>query len=352
MNTLFAAELTAVCILVTAFFLRTARRLGLQDHPSGRSSHHTPTVTGAGVIFVIAFICYLLWQSNYDLPGGFVLGFFLLTSISFLDDLFFLKHSFRLVCQILAVSLLVYELPFQSSGLELLSLALAAVLFGVGVLNAYNFMDGINGMLALHALLLLGCFYCLNGNIAGLNGDPIYFTDNNFILSMFLPVVIFGFLNVRKHAVAFMGDVGSIGIAFSILYLMYSLVLHTGNYSYLLMFSIFGADAALTVCYKLLLNENIFIPHRDFLFKKMVHLAKLSHLRVSVYYLVVQAIINVVVILAFPKTPKMSTQISVLFIGCIALIAAYIYLQSRFPAKRRKNSLQNDKPHEQKEESL
>jgi len=346
LNPLFASSLTAICILITAVFMQTARRLGLQDHPTGRSSHQRPTVTGVGVIFVAAFVTYLVWQSNYDLPGGFVLGFFLLTSISFLDDLFFLKHSFRLVCQILAASLLVYELPFQSSGLELMALSAAAVLFGVGVLNAYNFMDGINGMLILHALLLLGCFYFLNGNIAGLNGEPIYFSDNNFILAMALPAVIFGFLNVRKHALAFMGDVGSIGIAFSILYLMYSLVLNTGNYTYLLMFSIFGADAALTVCYKLLLNENIFIPHRDFLFKKMVHLAKLPHLRVSIYYLLVQAFINLIVILAFPKTPKMSTQISVLFIGCIALIAAYIYLQSRFPVKRRKPKLESEQADE------
>ena len=326
--------------------MQTARKMGLQDHPSGRSSHHKPTVTGTGIVFVISFVCYLLWQSNYNLPGGFVLGFFLLTSISFLDDLFFLKHSFRLICQLLACCLLVYELPFHSSGAELIALAAAAVIFGVGALNAYNFMDGINGMLTMNALLLFGCFYFLNGNISGLNGEHIYFTDNHFILAMVLPVLIFGFLNVRKHALAFMGDVGSIGIAFSILYLMYSLVLHTGNYTYLLMFSIFGADAALTVCYKLLLNENIFIPHRDFLFKKMVHLAKFSHLRVSAYYLLVQAAINITVIIAFPKTPKMSTQISVLFIGCISLVAAYIYYQSKFPVKRRKTALQDEQADE------
>jgi UDP-N-acetylmuramyl pentapeptide phosphotransferase/UDP-N-acetylglucosamine-1-phosphate transferase len=333
-------------------FIQIAGKLGLQDHPTGRSSHHRPTVTGAGVIFVISFICYLFWQTDYTLPGGFVLGFFLLTSISFLDDLFFLKHSLRLVCQIVAACFLVYELPFQSSGIELVALSAAAVIFGVGVLNAYNFMDGINGMLTLHALLLFACFYYLNGNITGANGEVIYFTDHNFILALAVPTVIFGFLNVRKHALAFMGDVGSIGIAFSVLYLMYSLILSTGNYSYLLMFSIFGADAALTVCYKLLLNENIFIPHRDFLFKKLVHLAKWSHLRVSFYYLIAQTVINLVVIIAFPKAPKMSTQISVLFIGCIALIAFYIYMQSKFPIKRKKTGLQYEQADEQKEGSL
>jgi len=94
-----------------------------------------------------------------------------------------------------------------------------------------------------------------------------------------------------------------------------------------LLFSIFGADAGLTVCYKLILGENIFVPHRDFVFKKLVHIKKLSHLRVSLYYLSAQAVINLVIIFIVPQHPKLSSQLSILFIGTVVLIAAYITLQ-------------------------
>lgn len=325
------------CSLGAAVFLKLAHKYGLQDHPVGRSSHRQPTVTGMGVIIMLAFIMYLFWQP-YELPPLFVMGFLLLTTVSLIDDIYFLKHSLRLAFQILGVSMIVLQLPFQSQGLEIVALGIAAVIFGVGVLNAYNFMDGINGMLTLHAILLLSCMFYLNESLLDKEGHRILFTNSAFILSIMIPLFVFGFFNIRKNALAFMGDVGSIGISFIIIYLMYSLVLTTGNYIYLLLFATFGADAGLTVCYKLILRENIFVPHRDFLFKKLVHLAKKPHLTVSFAYFFVQMFLNVLIIVAFPKTPKLSTQLSVLFIGCLALITAYIILLQKIQPKRRNNN--------------
>jgi UDP-GlcNAc:undecaprenyl-phosphate GlcNAc-1-phosphate transferase len=316
--------------------MRLAHKYGLHDHPNGRSSHRQPTVTGMGILLVLAFIIYLCWHP-FALPAYFILGFFLLTLVSFLDDLFFLKHSLRLFFQIFSVVIMVYQLPFQSSGFEALSLGLAAVVFGVGVLNAYNFMDGINGMLTLHCLLVLSCLLYLNITLTDLQGKHVYFTDTHFLLGIMVPMAIFGFFNIRNRALAFIGDVGSIGIAFIILYLMYNLLIATGNYTYLLLFSVFGADAGLTVCYKLILRENIFVPHRDFLFKKLVHLKKWPHLVVSGVYFLVQLLINCLVIFSFPGTPKLSMQLSLLFIVAISLVAVYIYAQSLVGRARRRD---------------
>lgn len=314
------------CSLGAFVFMRIAHRFGFHDHPNGRSSHRQPTVTGMGIILVLAFIIYLVFQPT-KLSGSFVLGFFLLTIISFIDDLYFLKHSFRLFFQIFSVAIMVYQLPFESTGAERIALGLAAIVFGVGVLNAYNFMDGINGMLTLHCLLVLGCMIYLNETLTDKQGHHIRFADTHFLLSIIIPMAIFGFFNIRIRALAFIGDVGSIGVAFMILYLMYHLLLVSGNYTYLLLFSIFGADAGLTVCYKLILRENIFVPHRDFIFKKLVHLAKQPHLKVSVYYFLAQLLINVCIIFLFPQAPKLSTQLSILFIVVVGLVAGYIYLQ-------------------------
>jgi len=230
--------------------------------------------------------------------------------------------------------MMVWQLNFQSDGFEAIALGIAAIVFGVGVLNAYNFMDGINGMLTLHCLLVLASMLYLNETLVDLEGHRISFTDSHFLLGIMVPMAIFGFFNIRNRALAFIGDVGSIGIAFIILFLMYNLLITTGNYTYLLLFSVFGADAGLTVIYKLILRENIFVPHRDFLFKKLVHLKKIPHLIVSVMYFSVQMIINLIVIFSMPKAPKLSTQLSVLFMTAISLIALYIYVQTT-TAKRR-----------------
>lgn len=333
MNIYLTLGLFSVCSAGAVLFLKLARMYGLHDHPSGRSSHWKPTVTGMGLIVALAFITYLFWHP-YSLPEYFVAGFFIITAVSFLDDIFFLKHSLRLVVQMVTMAMLMSQMPFQSLGTEVIPIYLASFIFGIGVLNAYNFMDGVNGMLTLHALLVFTGLYYLNEHIVDLQGNRIMFADSNFILSVIIPLAIFGFFNIRRSAIAFMGDVGSMSIAFITVFLIYSLIFKTGNYMYLLMFSVFGADAALTVCYKLLAGENIFVPHRDFLFKKLVHLGKWSHLKVSFWYFTVQAIINVIVIVMFPTTPKLSTQISVLFIGCIGLIGMYVYIQSWFPRKQ------------------
>lgn len=324
------------CGIGALVFMRLARKYGLHDHPNGRSSHRQATVTGMGIILVLAFVIYLFWQPRI-LPVGFVLGFFVLTIISFLDDLFFLKHSFRLIFQIVSVTLMVVQLPFQSTGIEAFALGLAAIVFAVGVLNAYNFMDGINGMLTLHSLLVLSCLLFLNETLVDLNGVRIKFTSNQFLLAIMIPMAIFGVFNIRNRALAFIGDVGSIGIAFVIVFLMYSLLLKTGNYTYLLLFSVFGADAGLTVVYKLILRENIFVPHRDFLFKKLVHLRRIPHLMVSFGYFAVQLIISIIVIFGFPQTPKLSTQLSILFIFVILLVAAYIWIQTLLGKSRQED---------------
>ncbi len=332
MNLVLALGLMSVCSAGAVLFLRLARLYGLHDHPTGRSSHRKPTVTGMGIIVALAFIVYLIWHP-LTLPEYFVVGFFIVTAVSFLDDILFLKHSFRLIVQIITMVMLLYQMPFSSLGTEAIPIFLASLIFGIGVLNSYNFMDGVNGMLTLHALLVFTGLLFLNEHITDLQGNLIHFTDSNFILSIIIPLAIFGFFNIRRSAVAFMGDVGSISIAFITVFLIYTLIFKTGNYMFLLMFSVFGADAALTVCYKLILGENIFVPHRDFLFKKLVHLGKWSHLKVSSWYFAVQALINVIIIGLFSNTPKLSTQISVLFIGCVVLTAIYIYGQSLFPRK-------------------
>ncbi len=310
----------------TALYILLGRRFGLYDHPNGRSSHASPTMTGMGLVLVCAFMFYG-FSTGFTLPDYFVIGVLMLSTVSFIDDLIFLKHSLRFLFQIVALLLMLWQLPITSQNQELLVLACAGLIFGIGVINAFNFMDGINGMLLLNCFVILGSFFYLNEFVEDAAGNPLNFTDSNFILSMMIAVAIMAFLNVRNKAVAFMGDVGSMTISIIILYLMYSLLLATGNYIYLLLFSIFGIDAGLTVGYKLILRQNIFVPHRDFLFKRLVHIARFPHLKVSIGYALVQLFINALVLM-LPASMKYAQQLSLLFIGITVQVVTYVLLRN------------------------
>ena len=283
-------------------------------------------MTGMGLVLVCAFMFYG-FSTGFTLPDYFVIGVLMLATVSFIDDLIFLKHSLRFLFQIVALLLMLWQLPITSQNQELLVLACAGLIFGIGVINAFNFMDGINGMLLLNCFVILGSFFYLNEFVEDAAGNPLNFTDSNFILSMMIAVAIMAFLNVRNKAVAFMGDVGSMTISIIILYLMYSLLLATGNYIYLLLFSIFGIDAGLTVGYKLILRQNIFVPHRDFLFKRLVHIARFPHLKVSIGYALVQLFINALVLM-LPASMKYAQQLSLLFIGITVQVVTYVLLRN------------------------
>ena len=328
-------------MLIMAFaYLKVAAKLNLYDHPVGRSSHINRTITGYGIFVLLGLFLYSV-VFPYTLSPYFIIGLVMMATISFIDDIVFVKHFIRLIFQLFALILLAIDLPFDYLTTDKLPLIIAAVIFGIGVLNAFNFMDGINGMLGLNSLVILVSFWWLNNHTYDATGHEITFIANEFIYTLIIGVSIFLFFNLRNKAVAFAGDVGSISIAFVIFYLMVNLIFATGNYAYLLLFVVIGIDAALTVIFKLLLRENIFVPHRDFLFKKLVHVGKYKHVNISIIYAMVQAFISIIVI-SLPLQNKLSAQLSILFIVVVGLCSTYIIIRNKYTKKRVIKSLQRD----------
>jgi UDP-GlcNAc:undecaprenyl-phosphate GlcNAc-1-phosphate transferase len=322
-----------VCLIVFAFlYLRAAKIFKIYDHPVGRSSHLNQTKTGFGLFVLFGLMIYCIFFP-YTLKSFFIIGLIMMCTISFIDDIVFVKHFIRLIFQVFALTLMAIELPYDYISAEKLPVIIACVIFGIGVLNAFNFMDGINGMLGLNSLVILLSFWWLNAHSVDLEGRKIEFVNPNFIYTMIVGVLTFLALNFRKKAKVFAGDVGSIGLGFVIFYLMMNLIFKTGNYAYLLLFAVIGMDAGLTVIYKLILKENIFVPHRDFLFKKLVHVGKEKHLKISVIYAAVQATISIIII-ALPLQRKFSSQLSILFIGVVVLCAIYISVRNKYTKQR------------------
>jgi len=327
-------------LLMAYGYLKIAAKLNIYDHPVGRSSHNNRTITGYGIFVLLGLFLYSIVYP-FTLSSYFIIGLVMMSLISFIDDIVFVKHFIRLIFQLFALILLAIDLPFEYITTDKLPLIIASVIFGIGVLNAFNFMDGINGMLGLNSLVILVSFWWLNNHTYDATGHEITFITNEFIYTLIIGVSIFLFFNLRNKAIAFAGDVGSISIAFVIFYLMVNLIFATGNYAYLLLFVVIGIDAALTVIFKLLLRENIFVPHRDFLFKKLVHVGKYKHVNISIIYAMVQAFISIIVI-ALPLQNKLSAQLSILFIVVVGLCSTYIIIRNKYTKKRVIKSLQRE----------
>ena len=331
-NLVYSLIVPVAFTIFTLVYLKLARKYAVYDDPNSRSSHSDSTITGFGLFVIFGLLLYNI-MFPYTMKSFFIIGLLMLGTVSYMDDLFFIKHFVRLIFQIFALTLLAIELPFGFVDLEKIPLIITVVILGIGVLNAFNFMDGINGMLGLNSLVILLSFLYLNNFGIDSNGDALNFVNNAFLYTIIIGLLFFMFLNLRHKAVVFAGDTGSIAIAFVIFYLMMSLIFKTGNLTYLLLFVVMGIDAGLTVIFKLLLRENIFVPHRDFLFKKLVHVGKFKHVNIALTYAGIQALVSIVVI-ALPLQKRIPVQMSILFLMTVTLCAAYINTINKYTKKR------------------
>jgi UDP-N-acetylmuramyl pentapeptide phosphotransferase/UDP-N-acetylglucosamine-1-phosphate transferase len=155
-------------------------------------------------------------------------------------------------------------------------------------------MDGINGITGLYTLVVMGSLLYVNTKIQ-------LFTDGNFIKYAMIASLVFLFFNYRKKAKCFAGDVGSIAIAFWIIYLVLKLILITNSVIWLLFLAIYGVDAICTILHRLYLKQNIFEAHRLHLYQVLSNEYKIQHRLVSLYYALAQIVISVLVIYFYQK---------------------------------------------------
>ena len=275
-------------------YIGLARRLRLVDRPNARSSHAEPTVRGGGLIIVLAAMAAGL--TDRQPSPWFMGGLGLVALISFVDDILPVPNRYRLAVQLLAVVALLVQLGLVPIAGWVL---LPVLLVGVGTLNACNFMDGINGITALYRLL------------------P----------ATLMGVLAFSLFNVRRKALCFAGDVGSVSVGFIILYPLGQLILREGSLLPLLLLAVYGVDSVLTILHRLWLGQNIFQAHRMHLFQWLVHRQGWSHLRVSGLYALVQGVVNGAVYWGF-REPA-STQTWLAFGLLAALAVTYCLTKKR-----------------------
>lgn len=276
---IFAVIFVLLLLLELAYF-RIADKFNIIDKPNLRSSHTSITLRGGGIVFLIGLWLYAAFF-GLSYPW-FFLGVTLIGLVSFVDDIHSLPDSSRLVVQFVSMFLMFYQ--FGILNLQDWWMVLIALIVCVGIINAYNFMDGINGITGGYSLAVLLPLIYLNSKHE--------FIDQSFLYVTGLSLLVFCFFNFRKKAKCFAGDVGSISIAFILLFAIGKLILATEDFSYIIFLAVYGADAILTICHRIQLHENLGEAHRKHAYQLMANELKIPHVAVSSLYMAIQLIVS------------------------------------------------------------
>ncbi len=302
-------------VILELVYFKIAERFNIIDKPNHRSSHTSVTIRGGGVIFPLAVFIYALFNGFQD--AYFVIGLLAISTISFLDDILTLNNKIRLSVHLAAVLLLFFQWNLFSLSWYWI---LIALIFVIATINAYNFMDGINGITGGYSLLTIVTLYYINQNVIG-------FTSNGLLLMVGLALIVFNFFNFRKKAKCFAGDVGSVSIAFIIVFLIGQLILTSENLSYILLLLVYGTDTAFTVLFRKIRKENIFEAHRSHFYQYLSNQLKYSHIAVSSIYIFLQLLTNLILL-------NMDNMMYSLYLFC-AFVALYISLRFQLEGKQR-----------------
>ena len=313
--------ITALLLLLELVYFKIADRFKIIDKPNERSSHKTLTLRGGGVIFLFGAWLYVAFY-GFNYPW-FLAGLTLVAGVSFIDDIRSLPDSVRLVVQFAAAAMAFYQMDILHW--DMWWMVVLALIVYVGITNVYNFMDGINGITAGYSLAVLVPMMLVNGcpigsgmteGIVGMTVGEVgmtegivgmtegRFVDPALIAVAILSVMVFCIFNFRPKGKAkcFAGDVGSIGIAFIILFILGTIIFKTGDITYLMFLVVYGIDACLTIVHRVLLHENLGEAHRKHAYQLMANELKIGHVTVTSLYMALQLAISLIFIYVIPDT--------------------------------------------------
>jgi UDP-N-acetylmuramyl pentapeptide phosphotransferase/UDP-N-acetylglucosamine-1-phosphate transferase len=272
------------------FYFRIADRFNIIDKPNERSSHNYITIRGGGVIWWVAALLYLLFNLSV-MAGFFLAGITLIAGVSFVDDVKGLGQKMRLLFHLLAMSCAFY-LAGVFGSYPWWAIVIGYVVF-IGIVNAYNFMDGINGITGLYSIAVLASLQYVNLSYGN-------FVPPDLIWYPMIASLVFLFFNFRKRARCFAGDVGSVAIAFWIVTLLLILIIKTENLIWIGFLMVYGVDAVMTILHRIYLKQNIMEAHRLHLYQILANEKKIPHRLVSLIYFTVQLLCSALIILFYP----------------------------------------------------
>ena len=279
-------------LIAELFYFHIADKFNIIDKPNERSSHSTIVLRGGGIIFLIGV---WIWSAFFGFQyPWFLAGMTLVAGISFVDDIHSLPDSIRLIAQFAAAAMAFYQLGILYWSMWWI--ILLALIVYVGATNVINFMDGINGITVGYSLAVLVPLALVNMNAV--------FVEQSLIISTILASLVFCIFNFRPKGKAkcFAGDVGSIGIAFIILFLLGNVMIETTDITWLIFLLVYGVDGCLTIVHRIMLHENLGEAHRKHAYQIMANELKVGHVKVALLYTVMQLVISLGFIYLCPDT--------------------------------------------------
>lgn len=301
-----------VLLILELFYFKLADKFDIIDKPNERSSHSQITLRGGGIVFYFGVLLFF-FLSDFAYPW-FFLGLTLMATISFLDDIYSLSNRIRLIIHFISVLMMAFELDVFSFPLHYILLSFVLI---VGVINAYNFMDGINGITACYSIAVGGLLIIVN--------DDIEFINPNLLNFSLLGVLVFTYFNFRASAKTFAGDVGSVSIAYILSFALGALIIKSGNFVYILFLAVYGVDTVWTIVSRLINRENIFEAHRSHLYQYLGNEAGYNKLAISFSYGLIQFFIGLAVVLVSER----SGFIQIVFSVSLLVVLSILYLLVR-----------------------
>lgn len=299
-------------------YFRIANKCNIIDKPNERSSHSTIVLRGGGIIFLIGA---WVWSAffGFEYPW-FLAGLTLVAGVSFVDDIHSLPDSVRLVAQFAAAAMAFYQLGMLHWSMWWV--VLVALIVYVGATNVINFMDGINGITAGYALAVLVPLLLVNGEGR--------FVESSLIITTITSALVFCFFNFRPKGKAkcFAGDVGSIGIAFIMLFLLGNVIMKTGDITWLIFLLVYGVDGCLTIVHRIMLHENLGEAHRKHAYQIMANELKIGHVKVTSLYMVMQLAVSLGFVYLCPNNALCHWLYLLVAFGVLAI--AYVLFMKKY----------------------
>jgi UDP-N-acetylmuramyl pentapeptide phosphotransferase/UDP-N-acetylglucosamine-1-phosphate transferase len=317
-----------VLVVLELVYFKMADKCNIIDKPNERSSHSSIVLRGGGVIFPLSM---LVWAGLQGAHGDlsvvmdylpFLIGLVIIAGVSFIDDIHSLPDSVRLVAQFIAMGLMFWNLGIMHWNMWWI--VIIALIVFVGATNIINFMDGINGITAGYSFAVLLPLLLLNNK----NDNP--FILNSLLAVAILGVLVFSFFNFRPRGKAkcFAGDVGSVGIAFIMLFAIGKLILATNDITWLTFLIVYGIDGCCTILHRIMLHENLGEAHRKHAYQLMANELGMSHVVVSLIYMALQLVISLVMVYLIPNT--VLAHWIYLVVVALVLAGAYVVFMKKY----------------------
>lgn len=318
--------LAAMLPVILWVYIVFAKSIDLCAPTNGNGNDSVPV--GGGIIFYIGALVPLLFTSepfNYNLwllmAGGAVLGV-----LSFADDMVKLPPPFRLVVQFMVLAVVLSNICLNRQ----YDVYLIAVIGCVGYANASNFMDGINGMLSLYGIVVL----CSLLAVPYVQWDSVDLSlypmgdITRLLWGLLLALAVFAIFNVRRHALVFAGDVGSVSLGYFIAVAIVWLSLIYNSVSMLALVLVYLIDTFCTFLQRLFNGERVMEAHRKHLYQRLVATGRPA-LRVSAAYAAIQLAVSAGW-LAVPQQFRLFYTL----VAALVLLTVFITLKIRIQERR------------------